>query len=172
VAEEENKAEDNQEGTGEGKPKKKLIIIIAIVALIAIAASVGVTLFLLGDNEPEEISEEVIEEVEELPSPAVYSSIKPPFLVTFNVGGRQRYMQVSMTASSRDASSLDALEYHMPLIRSKVISAYSGLDFASIQTEDGKIALREQTVTIINNVLEGEGSSGIETVFFTNFVLQ
>jgi len=169
VAEEENNEESEN---GEGKSKKKLIIIIAIVSVIAIAASIGVTVFLLGDDEPSVVAEETVEEVEEPLAPATYSSINPPFLVTFNVNGRQRYMQISMTVSSRDASSLDALEHHMPFIRSKVISAYSGLDFATIQTEAGKEALRLQTVDVINEVLEGEGAEGIENIFFTNFVLQ
>jgi len=169
---EENQAEDNQEQAGEGKSKKKLIIIIAIIAVIAIAASVGVTMFLLGEDEPEQSSDEVVEEVVDLPEPAVYSSIKPPFLVTFNVNGRQRYMQISLTALSRNTSSLDAMEHHMPLIRSKLISIYSGLDFEIVQTEEGKLALQEQTVSVINKVLEGEGASGIENILFTNFVLQ
>jgi len=172
VAEEDNKAENNNEDAGEGKSKKKLIIIVAIVAVIAIAAAVGVTFFLLSDDETTDVVEEVVEEVEEPLAPATYSNINPPFLVTFNVEGRQRYMQLSITVSSRDASSLDALEHHMPFIRSKVISAYSGLDFASIQTEEGKEALRLQTVNVINEVLEGEGATTIENIFFTNFVLQ
>ena len=175
MAEEDNKTESNNEEAGEGKSKKKLIIIVAIVAVIAIAASIGVTLFLLGDDESSDVVEDVMEEVgevEEPLAPATYSNINPPFLVTFNVGGRQRYMQLSMTVSSRDASSLDALEHHMPFIRSKVISAYSGLDFATIQTEEGKEALRLQTVKVINEVLEGEGAAPIENIYFTNFVLQ
>jgi len=170
VAEEDNNTESNNEG--EDKPKKKLMIIIAIVSVIAIAASIGVTFFLLGDDESSDVVEEIVEEVEESLAPASYSSINPPFLVTFNVDGRQRYMQISMTVSSRDASALDALEHHMPFIRSKIISTYSGLDFAAIQTEEGKEALRLQTVTVMNEVLEGEGAAGIENVFFTNFVLQ
>ena len=172
MAEEESKAESGAEVAGEGKSKKKLIIIVAIIAVIAVAASIGVTMFLLGGDESSDVVEEVVEEVEEPLAPAVYSNINPPFLVTFNVDGRQRYMQISMTVSSRDASSLDALEHHMPFIRSKVISAYSGLDFATIQTQEGKEALRLQTVSVINGVLEGEGATGIENIFFTNFVLQ
>jgi flagellar FliL protein len=175
VAEDENKTESN-ENSGEGKSKKKLIIIVAIIAVIAIAASVGVTLFLLGDDKPSEVAGEVageaVEDVVEPLAPVSYSSINPPFLVTFNVEGRQRYMQISVTVSSRDASSLDALEHHMPFIRSKVISAYSGLDFAVVQSDEGKEALRLQTVDVINGVLEGEGATGIENIFFTNFVLQ
>ena len=168
MAEDDNKAED----TGEGKSKKKLIIIVAIVAVIAIASSVGVTLMLLGGDDESAGANEAVEVVEEPLAPASYSNITPPFLVTFNVDGRQRYMQISMTVSSRDATSLDALEHHMPFIRSKIIAAYSGLDFTAIQTEEGKEALRLQTVNVINEVLESEGATGVENIFFTNFVLQ
>ena len=169
MAEEESKAESNSEDNGGSK--KKLIVII-IAAVIAVIAAVGVTVFLLVGDSSEEKVDETVEVIEEPLAPASYSNLTPPFLVTFDVDGRQRYMQLSVTASSRDTSALDALEHHKPLIRSKVISAYNGLDFASIQTEEGKEALRLQTVNVINTVLEAEGAAAIENIFFTNFVLQ
>ncbi|MDX1453288.1 MAG: flagellar basal body-associated FliL family protein [Oleiphilaceae bacterium] len=160
-----------QDGTPEEEGKsKKGIIIIALVVLVAIGASVGVTVMLLGGSEPAAESEAVEEEAPQ--GPAVYHEIKPAFLVTFNVGGRQRYMQVHVSASSRDTNVFAAVEHHMPLIRSKVINLYSGQDFEMIQTEAGKQALREETVRVINEVLEAEGAGLIENVFFTNFVLQ
>lgn len=164
-------AEEENQDAGETKSKKKLIIIIAAVVITAIAASVGVTLFLLSDNDTKS-NDQKIEEVEEPKGPVVYFNIKPPFLVTFNVEGRQRYMQVHVTASSRVPSSLEALEHHMPLIRSKILSVYGALEFESIQTDEGKVALRAQTLSVINALLEGEGASPIENIFFTNFVLQ
>ena len=179
MADEIDEVEGGQEDKdGQAAPKsKKGIIIIAAVALLAIALSIGVTLFLLGGDD-EAVENGDTAEVEEtettatMEGPALYYEIKPAFLAAFTIGNRQRYMQISMTVSSRDASALDALEHHMPFIRSKIISTYSGLDFAAIQTEEGKEALRLQTVTVMNEVLEGEGAAGIENVFFTNFVLQ
>ena len=150
----ENEQEANETQEEEGKSKKG-IIIIALVVLIAIGASVGVTIFLLSDSAPAEQSEEV--EEEEVPQgPAAYHEIKPPFLVTFNVGGRQRYMQIHVAASSRDSNTFAALEHHMPLIRSKIINLYGGQDFEIIQTEAGKQALREETLRTINEILEAE----------------
>lgn len=165
----ENEQEANETQEEEGKSKKG-IIIIALVVLIAIGASVGVTIFLLSDSAPAEQSEEVEEEVPQ--GPAAYHEIKPPFLVTFNVGGRQRYMQIHVAASSRDSNTFAALEHHMPLIRSKIINLYGGQDFETIQTEAGKQALREETLRTINEILEAEGAALIENIFFTNFVLQ
>lgn len=165
----ENDTEANENPAEEGKSKKG-IIIIALVVLIAIGASVGVTIFLLSGSDTVEESEEVTEELPQ--GPAVYHDIKPPFLVTFNVGGRQRYMQIHVATSSRDENAFASLEHHMPLIRSRIINLYGGQDFETIQTEAGKQALREETLRIINEVLEAEGSALMENVFFTNFVLQ
>ncbi len=167
MADDDKAQEDNQEE--EGKSKKG-IIMIALVVLVAIGASVGVTIFLLGDSSPP--AEEAAQEEEVPQGPAVYHEIKPPFLVTFNVGGRQRYMQIHVAVSSRDSNAFSAVEHHLPLIRSKIINLYSGIDFEAVQTDAGKQALREDTVKAINEVLEAEGASLIENVFFTNFVLQ
>lgn len=165
-------AEENNEEVPENgsKSKKKLIITIVLVAVLAAGLSVGVTLFLLmGDDEKEEEIEtpEVV-----VKTPTSYMNINPAFLVTYNVDGRQRYMQVSLSVSSRDTSAFASLEYHMPLIRSKLISTYSGMDFNLIKTEAGKLDLQSQTVSVINTVLESEGKGQIENVYFTNFVLQ
>ena len=167
MAEEEKKDDEAQEG--EGGSKKKLIIIIAIVAVLAVGLSVGVTLFLLGGDE-EAPAEDVIEEP--VKEPASYFDIKPPFLVTFNVDGRQRYMQISVTVSSRDSAALDALDLHMPMIRSQLLNTYADQDFELIRTEEGKVALQAKTVEVINKVLEREDGGEIENIYFTNFVLQ
>ncbi len=168
-------AEDNTEQTEEtgSKSKKKVIIVIILVAILAIGLSVGVTLFLLSDgSDSNDGAEESTVPEEPVKMPASYLDIKPAFLVTFNVEGRQRYMQISLSVSSRDASAFNALEYHMPLIRSRLISTYGGMDFNTIKTEAGKVDLQLKTVEIINVVLESEGSAPIENVYFTNFVLQ
>jgi len=173
VADEEQKDEENQE-TGAGKSSKKAIIIIVIAVILAIGLSVGATVYFLGSGEdsdvPEEVSEEDLTPIEK--GPAIYLDVKPPFLVTFNVEGRQRYMQIYVSVSSRIQSALDVMEYHMPLIRSKLITTYSDQNFEELQTPEGKRSLQSQTLKVINDVLDNEGSKGIEGVYFTNFVLQ
>ena len=172
MAEEDKNEEVKEEGQeGGAKSNKKLIIIIVIVSILAIGLSVGATLFLLGDDGSSVAAESEVA-TEPVKVPASYYDIKPAFLVTFDVGGRQRYMQISLSVSSRDQTVFDALEHHMPLIRSKLISTYGGQNFEKIQTNEGKVALQAKTIEVINSVLEGEGAAPIENVFFTNFVLQ
>ncbi|MFV1873233.1 MAG: flagellar basal body-associated FliL family protein [Oleiphilus sp.] len=168
MADDNNTEEKQEEGK---KSNKKTIIIVALVAVLAVGLSVGVTLFLLtSDDSPAE--EEAAPE-EPVKLPASYFDIKPPFLVTFNVDGRQRYMQISLSVASRDANVFNSMEHHMPLIRSRLISTYGGQDFNEIKTEAGKVALQQKTVELINSILSNEGEeSQIENVYFTNFVLQ
>ncbi len=170
MADAEKKSEDQAEG---GKSNKKLIIIVAIVVILSIGLSIGVTLFFLKGDDGKASSEESKEPVEEVKMPAVYLDIKPPFVVTFDVEGRQRYMQVFVSAQSRDQVSLDLMELHMPLIRNKLIMQFSGQDFQLLQTPEGKEKLRIDSLTLINEMLEKEASgSSIEQVLFTNFVMQ
>ncbi len=178
MAKKEKKAEDQAEGAGEegsegGKSKKKLIIIVAIAVLISIGLAVGATLFFLNGDNSEESGAEDDAPVEEVKLPAVYLDIKPPFVVTYDVSGKQRYMQVFVSAQSRDQASLDAMELHMPLIRNKLIMLFSGENFEGLQTPEGKESLRASSLTLINEMLEKESSgSSIEQVLFTNFVMQ
>ncbi len=167
-----DKKDENQEEQG-GKSSKKLIIIIAIVVILSIGLSIGATLFFLsGDDSGSGDADEQVP-VEEVKMPAVYLDIKPPFVVTYDVAGRQRYMQVFVSAQSRAQTSLDAMELHMPLIRNKLIMLFSSQDFEGLQTGEGKAALRAESLTLINEILEKEASgSSIEQVLFTNFVMQ
>ncbi|WP_250657666.1 flagellar basal body-associated FliL family protein [Alkalimarinus coralli] len=167
-----DKKGENQEEQG-GKSNKKLIIIVAIVVILSIGLSIGATLFFLkGDGGESEAGEEQAA-VEEVKKPAVYLDIKPPFVVTYDVAGRQRYMQVFVSVQSRDQASLDTMELHMPLIRNKLIMLFSGQDFEKLQTAEGKTALRDASLSLINEMLEKEASgSSIEQVLFTNFVMQ
>jgi len=178
MAKKDKKAEDQAEGAGEdgaqgGKSKKKLIIIVAIVIIMAIGLSIGATLFFLGGDDGEGSEAKDDASVEDVKLPAVYLDIKPPFVVTYDVSGKQRYMQVFVSAQSRDQASLDAMELHMPLIRNKLIMLFSAEDFQQLQTPEGKESLRTSSLALINEMLEKESSgSSIEQVLFTNFVMQ
>jgi flagellar FliL protein len=167
---EENKAEDQEQEEGAAAPSsKKKIIIIAAVALLVLGIGGGAAFFLLGGEEPVE-GEEVVEE--EVQGPALYYDLTPPMLTTYTVNSRQRYMQVSLSVMAREQAALDAVEYHMPSIRSRLNALFSAADFKMLQTPEGKGALLEQTVDAINVILEGEGEPPIETIYFTNFVMQ
>ncbi|MDE1461481.1 flagellar basal body-associated FliL family protein [Spartinivicinus poritis] len=162
--------EQAQEEEKEAGGNKKLIVFI-VIALLLIGISIGVTIFLMmgGDEE----STETEQPTEPVKQPAVYQSLDPPFVIDFNVSGRQRFLQVNLTVMGRDAEALEGLKKHMPLIRNNLVLLIGGFEYQSLQTEEGKEKLRESITKSIQEVLEKEiGKPGIEQVLFTNFVMQ
>jgi len=176
------KEEDLKLEGGEGeeekpKSKKKLIIIILLVVLILAAAGGAAAFFLLGGEEEgegeEAAEEEVAEVVEEPPIPAQYVVLKPEFVVSFQVGTRQRFVQASIEVMTRQQSIVDAMELHSPMIRNEVIRIISAQDFNALRTADGRVALQEELKTAMVKIMEREaGSDDVAAVLFTNFVMQ
>ena len=81
-------------------------------------------------------------------------------------------MQINLSVASRSQQTLDALTHHMPLIRSRLLTAYSKQDFTEVQTDAGKQSLQSLTVSVVNEVLNSEKAGKIENAYFTNLVLQ
>ncbi|OZG72883.1 hypothetical protein BTA51_12990 [Hahella sp. CCB-MM4] len=156
-----------------GGSNKKLIIIVVVVLVLAVMASVGVTWYLVsgssnGDEAPAEG-----QETEVTKAPAIYYDIKPPIIVTFDVGGRQRYMQASLTLMGRDNDAMEAVELHLPLIRNKLLNVFGGIPFEELQSNEGRIKLQDQSLAVINEVLQQQGQETlVEKVLYTNLVLQ
>ncbi|MFT4907630.1 MAG: flagellar FliL protein [Oleispira sp.] len=158
-----------------GSKKKLIIIIVAAVLLIAIA--VGATIFLMsGDSEGEEdaVAEgEAAEVVEEVAAPAQYIKMKPRFIVNFNVGTRQRFLQASIEIMTRSQAVVDAIELHNPMLRNSIVSLLSEQDFKHLRTPEGRNELKALLQDRLAAVLKAEADiEGIEAVLFTDFVMQ
>ena len=170
-------------GEEEPKSKKKLIIIIVAVVIVA-AIGIGAALFLMGGDEEEkkdegaEGADEAVAE-EQAPeisanAPAIYVKFKPEFIVNYQVGPRQRYLQVYMEAMTRNPAIAEALEMHSPMVRSSIINMLSEQDFEFLRTPDGRASIREMiTVEVRRLVAQETGiEEGLEQILFTNFVMQ
>ena len=117
--------------------------------------------------------EKVAENAAPKPTPAIYYDFKPPFIVNYQVKGRQRFVQVSISVLTRKPEVVDALKKHMPLLRNNLVMALSAQDFEALRTPEGKEALRQTMLDQIQKVLTQEtGEAGVEQVLFTNFVMQ
>jgi len=169
-------AQEEQGGSSGGGKKKLILIIVGAVLLIGIA--VGATLFFMMGSEEEEAGEdkaaEVEEVVEEEPEiPAQYVVLKPEFVVSFQVGPRQRFLQVSMEVMTRKQAIVDALTLHEPMVRNDIIRIMGEQDFKQLRTAEGRVALQEQLQKHLGNMMKREsGVDGVEAVLFTNFVMQ
>ena len=133
--------------------------------------------FLLGGEEEAEgeegAAEAVPEVVEEPPIPAQYVVLKPEFVISFQVGTRQRFVQASIEIMTRHQSVVDAMELHEPMIRNEVIRIISAQNFEALRTAEGRVALQEELKTSLTNMMKREaGTDDVEAVLFTNFVMQ
>ncbi|GGN16968.1 MULTISPECIES: flagellar basal body-associated FliL family protein [Marinomonas] len=167
-------AEDGLDiGAEEGKSgsKKKLIIIVALL-LVLMGGGAAAYFFLLSGPSSGGSSAEA-EAAALANEPSIYLDLAPAFTIDFMVEGRQRYVQLNMTVKSKNASQVDAVTLHMPLIRNSLVLLFSSQSFDELQTAEGKVALKTAALDAINGILEQEtGQGGIDAVLFTNFVMQ
>lgn len=169
------KAAAASEGAAPGKGKLKLIILIVLGLLLAVGLSIGGTWFILskGDKAEPDKAEEAASSAAPVRQPALYQELMPAFVVNFNYQGRTRYLQLSMALMSRDAAAMDKLKVHMPVLRNRLVMLLAGQDFAALQTPLGKEMLLQQALASVQELAQQEtGSTVVEQVLFTNFVLQ
>ena len=179
--------DDAVEGEEGGKKKSKLkLIIIAVVALLVLGGGGAAAYFMFLAPDESAEGEEVAEVVQAAPverQEAVYTKIRskegrPMFVVPLRsqetLGkGRGHYMQVYVEAKSRDPAVHDTLTLHMPVVVARLNGLFAAQEFETLQTKAGRDKLRQDSVDSIREfLLEKIGKPGIETILFTNFVMQ
>lgn len=157
----------------------KKIILISLVAVISAVASVGLTLFLKGDESTgAEGAETVAAEAQAVAEPSdkgepVYHALDPAFVVAFNNPTVVRFLQVSVEVMARDDDVIAAVKYHMPAIRDRVVMLFSRQQSEKLESPEGKEQLRAEILAGVQGILEEHtGSPGVEAVYFTSFVMQ
>lgn len=153
------------------KGKLKLILMLVVIVMLAIGLSVAGTLWFLGgglpgmggndnaDAEPEFIA-------------STYTELDRALVTTVRTQGRQRYAQVHLAFEAKDQKALDAVELHLPLLRSELTMLLGNTDFTDLQGSEGRKVLAQQMSERVNQVLEQEREPTIERVLFRNFVVQ
>ena len=174
----------DEENTEEEQPKsgKKKLIIIIVAAVLLLGGIGGGVWFYLQPGETEELAEgeegEVIEEEgssffgDDNPK-ALYHELRPEFIVTFEANSRQRYVQMNVTLVTRDEEIISVLVNNDPVIRNTLVLLFSKQDYLELQTREGKEMLKKSATKALQNLMMKEiGKKGVETVLFTNFVMQ
>lgn len=159
----------------EKKSSKKTIIIIVAVVLLSIAAAVGGTLFFLGKipgmgSEPQA---NVPTGPQIIPSNSVYYALEPAFVINYHAGKKQRFMQVYVAVKAQSEAAVAQVSQHSPVIRNNLNQLFAKQDFESIQTPEGKEAMRQAATQAVQEVLAKYGNGEtIDQVLFTNLVMQ
>ena len=163
-------AEDKaKQSSAQGSTMK--ILVIVLISLLLVGGTVG-GLYVAGvfgghesDGEEEAASEEVGE--------AIYIPVDPAFVVNFAQGEKARFLQVTLELMTRSVEVEVQVQKHMPVIRNNLLLLFSGQTYDSVNTIEGKEALRQQALQSVQKILEEEtGDPGVEAVYFTSFVMQ
>jgi len=172
------KNDDAENGEAKKSSKLKLILFIVLGLVIVGGGGAGAAFFFLSGNQSQD---EVVEEVDEPGSKvAIYTKVrtkegKPMFVVTLQPEGDERphYMQAYVELKSRDQAVADALTLHMPLVVSRINNLFATQRFSELKSVEGKSLLRARATELVQEImLEKLGKPGVETVLFTNFVMQ
>jgi len=185
MADEENtELEEGEEGA-EGSAKKggmmKIILLVNGLLLI-IGIGVGAAMYFMGGDEEPKVAQEDSEVMEEGDAPIekkkskktpVYIPLRPAFVVNFENQDQVSFLQVDIQLMTYDGSVEAAIKQHMPAVRNELLLLLGGKQYHEINTREGKRALSQESIQVIQDVLKDVGEpSSIEALYFTSFVMQ
>jgi flagellar FliL protein len=104
---------------------------------------------------------------------SIYLPLKPAFIVNYGGEGKLRYIKADITARMNNSEAADAVRHHLPLIRNNLVRLLSSQTDESLESQEGKEALRLDALREIQHILKDEeGIEGVEDVLFNSFIVQ
>jgi len=158
---------------------KLLIIIVAAVLLLGVSgtATLMLTGVLSGDDpamdEQAQAGKGKPKQTAKTRAPLNYVPMDPPFVVNFSGDTDIRFLQVTIEVGTRDPDMVELVKEQRPAIRNNLVMLFSNQDPYALNTREGKEKLRSEALGEIQKVMKQEtGKAGVESVFFTSFVMQ
>ncbi len=103
----------------------------------------------------------------------IYVPLKPSFVVNYGGQGRLKYLKVDMSVRVADAVTANAIRHHLPYIRNNLVMLFASQTDASIESQAGKEALRQEALAEVKAILQAEdGHEAVVDIYFDNFVIQ
>ena len=166
-----------------GKIVNVAVVFVAALAAVVIGGFVNAKLhptqeYVLGADgkltlkpEPKAAAEE--HKSETAGKPAQYYSFDPPLVVNFDDTQAVRFLQLQIDVMARDEKVIEAVKQNSPAIRNNLLMLMNNRDYKSLMTREGKEALRQECLKEVQKILKKEtGSTGIEDLYFSSFVVQ
>lgn len=144
---------------------------ILIGAAVLVLGGGGAAAFFLMKEEPPAEGEAAVAAAPKLADP-IYRPLSPKFVINFERRGTTSYVQLGMQVMARSQDVIDKVELNDPAIRNQLIMLFSGQDFDALGTLEGKEKLRELARDSVNEVIGLAPETGVEEVYFTEFVMQ
>lgn len=162
-------ADDAELKLDDGGGKKKLFIIIGAVVLLVV---VGVVVFMMmGSSEPQE-SEQTQQLLAES-NKIFYVTIPSPIVLKVVSKPKGHIMQLRLSLMVRGEENKKLAEHHLPAILSAISSSLYDLDFAEVQTPEGKEKIKETALKSVQSKLKQlENKPVVEKVLYDGFIIQ
>lgn len=153
---------------------KILIILIGVFLLVVVAMGGG---FFMMWNKMSSMNAQNIEgaengeEAEEVLEIETMGPTKrlETFIVNLADKGGTRYLRVSMDLELEIEGAVEVVEKRLPKIRDAILMILPTKKYEDIGTVEGKVSLREEILTKINELMKPEK---IKNIYFTEFVVQ
>jgi flagellar FliL protein len=164
---------------GEGHAPRAGSSISSLVAALLLGFSAGASLPLTGVLAGPDGALVAANEAAALPLDASartrlsYIPMDPPFVVNFSGSTDIRFLQVAVEAGTHDPAVVERVRAQRPAIRDRLVMLFSNQEPGELDTREGKEKLRGEALSEIRKVMMAQtGTPGVDSVFFTNFVMQ
>jgi len=160
---------DAEPGEEDGREEKKTLpikwIVIGAAALLIIGGGGLGLLVFMGDGETDAPKKPTIV------SKAGFGNIFPleVFVVNLNDPGGKRYLKTKIELEFIQEGFEEELSMRLPQIRDVTLLLLSNKSIDQVRGIDGKIALRNELIKKINQIME---TGKIRNLYFTEFVIQ
>ena len=169
-----------EEGSLPRKKSKKKIFLLVLLALMLIGGGGAAIWYAMqpkaevveGEEEASDEEEGAAEEEVGEKKPPVFVTLEN-FLVNLRDEDGDHYLQLGIVFEVSDQPAVEEVKLQMPRIRNGILLLLSSKQSKDIATLEGKQLLAEQIAVEARKPMSmPEPNKGIESVYFSNFVIQ
>ena len=173
---EKTKAEDPAAAAPDASPKKKSkkkLLLVALALLLLVGGGAGAAWhFMKPPVEGEEAAAEESSDEEKKKAPPIFVTLDN-FVVNLRDDDGDHYLQLGLVLEVNDQPAVDEVKLQMPRIRNGILLLLSSKQSSDIATLEGKQQLTDQILAEARKPMDlPEPSKGIESVYFSAFVIQ
>ena len=144
----------------------KLLLSGILAALLLVSGGIG-AYFYFGDVSTTENAGTFVDD-----RPFIYVEV-PPVVTNFDVKGKMRYLQITVSLQTRDAPTSDTFKANLPLIQSELLTLMQISQFDEITSTSGKTGFIKRIESNVRQLFKtSEDPIELERAMLTGFVIQ
>lgn len=144
----------------------KIVVIATLTVLLTISAGVGAYVYFNTNNG------ETAKAPKPDDRPFIYVEV-PPVVTNFNVKGKTRYLQITVSLQTRDITSSNTFKTNLPLIQSTLLSLMQSSRYQEITSIEGKTEFVDRIESHVLKLFKANKAPiELERAMLTGFVVQ